>query len=147
MEVILLEDVEGLGRAGEVKTVKDGYARNYLIPRGLAVIADKRKKRDIETKKKLAEEIQRRKMKTAEAIKKKLEEMSVTIPAIAGDEDKLHGAITREKIAEAITASGVPIDKEQVILEEPIKTLGIFNVRIKIIQGLDANVKVWVVRK
>jgi len=147
MEVVLLEDVEGLGKAGELKTVKDGFARNYLIPRGLAVIADKKKKRDIEHKKRMVEEMQKRKLKNAEALKKRLEELSVTIPAVAGEEDKLHGAITKEKIAEAINAHGIPVDKNQVLLDEPIKTLGIFNVRIKIHKDVEATVKVWVVRK
>jgi large subunit ribosomal protein L9 len=147
MEVILLEDVEGLGKAGDLKTVKDGYARNYLIPRGLAVIADKKKKRDIEHKKRMVEEIQKRRLKTADALKKRLEELSITIQAVAGEEDKLHGAITKEKIAEAINAQGISLDKEQVLLDEPIKTLGIFNVRIKILKDIEATVKVWVVRK
>ncbi len=147
MEVILLEDVEGLGKAGELKTVNDGYARNYLIPRGLAVIADKKKKKDLEHKKRMVEEMQKRKLKTAEAIKKRLEELSITITAVAGEEDKLHGAITKEKIAEAIAAQGISINKDQVLLDEPIKTLGIFNVRTKILKDVEANVKVWVVRK
>jgi large subunit ribosomal protein L9 len=147
MEVILLEDVEGLGKAGDLKTVKDGYARNYLIPRGLAVIADKKKKRDIEHKKRMVEEIQKRRLKTADALKKRLEELSITIQAVAGEEDKLHGAITKEKIAEAINAQGISLDKEQILLDEPIKTLGIFNVRIKILKDIEATVKVWVVRK
>lgn len=147
MEVILLEDVEGLGKAGELKTVKDGYARNYLIPRNLAVIADKKKKRDLEHKKRMVEGIQRRRLKTASDFKSKLEKISVTIPAVAGEDDRLHGAITKEKIADAITSYGISIDKEQVLLDEPIKSLGIFNVKIKILKDIDATVKVWVVRK
>lgn len=147
MEVILLEDVPGLGKAGELKKVKDGFARNYLLPRKLAVIADKEKKRELEHKKRMVETMLRKRLKRAEDIKRKIEELSLTIEAHAGEGDKLHGAITKEKIVSALEKEGIKLDKEQVMLEEPIKALGIYEVKIKVAPQMEATLKVWVVRK
>lgn len=147
MEVILLEDVEGLGKAGELKKVKDGYARNYLLPRKLAIIADKKKKRELEHKKRMVEIMLKKRLKRAEDIKKKIEELSLTIEAHAGEGDKLHGAITREKIASALEKEGISVEKDQILLDEPIKALGIYQVKVKVAPQIEANLKVWVVRE
>lgn len=147
MEVILLEDVKGLGKAGELKKVKDGYARNYLLPKKLAIVADERKKRELQHKKRMVEAVLKKRLKRAEDIKRRLEEISLTIEAQAGEGDKLHGAITREKILSALEKEGINLDREQIVLDEPIKALGIYGVKVKVAPQIEAMLKVWVVRK
>jgi large subunit ribosomal protein L9 len=148
MEVILRDDIDNLGKCGEVLDVKDGYARNFLIPRGLAVRATKAGKRIIE------EENQQRKMR-ARKIKRNLEGtankmkgISCTITVQASEEDRLYGSVTASDIAEAITKQGeVEVSQKQVVLEEPIKILGVYTVTIRLHKEVEVPVKVWVVKE
>ncbi len=148
MEVILRDDVENLGKSGDVIDVKNGYARNFLIPKGLAVRATKTGKRIIE------EENQQRKMR-ARKIKRNLEGtankmkgISCTITVQASQEDRLYGSVTASDIAEAITKQGeVEVSPKQVVLEEPIKILGVYTVTIRLHKEVEVPVKVWVVKE
>ena len=146
MKVILREDVKRLGSAGDVVEVKDGYARNYLVPRNLAVRADAGHMRQLEHEKKVLHEKREKMLKGARKLAETINKTSCTISVQAGEEDKLFGSVTSIDIAEALSKEGVEIDKKHIQLEEPIKSLGVFVVPIKITSEVEARLKVWVVR-
>lgn len=150
MQVILKDDVENLGRSGELVTVKDGYARNFLIPRGLAVRATKRNVKQLEHERRLIEAAERKRRAAAEALKDKLEGTSVSIArrtTQAGEEGeaKLYGSVTSRDIAEALAEKGIEVDRRTIQLDEPIRTLGLRTVAIRLKGGVSAEIKVWVV--
>jgi len=147
MKVILRQDFETLGKIGEVVDVKDGYARNFLFPRGLAYAALKGNVRALDDEKKSAEKRNLQELKAAESLATELEKVSVTIPVQVGEEDKIFGTVTTQMIADALKEKGHDIDKRKVEIEEPIKALGIYGVSIKIHQNVNAKIKVWVVRE
>ena len=131
MKVILREDVESLGKAGDVIKVADGYGRNYLIPKRLAVQADVRNLRALEHERRVIDARAKKVRKGAEELGEKLASLSLTIPAKAGEEGKLFGAVTSRDIAEALERAGVPVDRKSVLLSEPIKQIGDYKVKIK----------------
>ena len=147
MEIILLEDIDRLGHAGEVIKVKDGHARNFLIPKGLAekataqslqrVALIEKRRQDKMTKIKIA----------AEEQATQLSALSLTLSMQAGVDDKLYGAVTSQDLAEAFGREGHSIDKKDILLDEPIKELGVFHVDVKLHQDVTAQVKVWVVKE
>jgi large subunit ribosomal protein L9 len=147
MEVILNQDVEKLGKAGSVIKVKDGFARNFLIPKGLAmaVTSANLKKLEQERQKKTdqLEKIRQQSLK----LKERLHGFSLTIPALVQEEDKLYGSVSGQDIAEALREEGFDIDKERIILEQAIKSLGIYEIPIKLHPEIIATVKVWIVKK
>ncbi len=146
MNIILVKDVKNLGHEGETYDVKDGYARNYLIPMGFAIEASRENMRKIEEIKRNAEIRKEKLLKEAEALQKKLNKISVTIEANAGEEEKLFGAITAEHIADSLQSQhDIQIDKHQIKMEEPIKKLGIYKVPVHLIGEIKAELKVWVV--
>ena len=146
MEVILLKDIEKLGTEGAVVQVKPGFARNYLLPRGLAAPATPQQLKTIEeTKRQRLKKAQRMKA-DAEALKRKLESRSVTLKLSLGEDDKPFGAITTHDIVDALAHEGLTIDKHAVHLEHPIKTLGIFDVPVRLHPDVTATVKLWVVK-
>ena len=147
MKVILRQDFETLGKIGEVVDVKDGYARNFLFPRGLAYAALKGNIRALDDEKKAVEKRNLQELKAAETLAAELETVSVTIPVQVGEEDKIFGAVTTQMIADALKEKGHDIDKRKVEIEEPIKALGIYGVNLKIHQNVNAKIKVWVVRE
>ncbi len=147
MQVILRRDIEKLGAAGDMVEVSNGYGRNYLLPRGLAIEATPRNIKTIEHEKRLITEKKKSELRNAEEIKKKISEISVTIAMQAGEEDKLFGAVTTMDIAEALSKDGISIDKKNILLEEPIKRLGIYNVNVKVHPGVMTEIKVWVVKQ
>jgi large subunit ribosomal protein L9 len=147
VKVILIENIDRLGNIGDIVDVKDGYARNYLLPNNKAKTATPanmkildalKKKRAAEDAKILAEA----KMRAA-----KLEELSITIAAQAGEEEKLFGSVTADMIAQALGAEGVTIDKKDIILNEAIKKLGVYQVAVKVHPDVKANLRVWIVNK
>ncbi len=145
MKVLLLENVKGLGKAGEVKEVADGYARNYLIPRGMAVPATPENLSQAEYKKRIQEAKMKRLAEDMQALAEALSEITLTFKVKAGEKDKLFGSITNAEIALALERQlGRPFDKHKVELEEPIKQLGIYNVPIRLMPGLVAQVRVVV---
>ncbi len=147
MKVILIEDVKSVGAMGDVVEVKDGYARNFLFPKNLARTAISSNLKIIEDikKKKLIAQIKER--KEAEVIKEKISAFSCVIPVEAGEDDKLFGSVTGQDISRAFELEGLIIEKRKIILEEPIKKLGVYNVPIKLHPEVACEVKVWVVKK
>lgn len=147
MEVILRKDHEKLGTVGTKVMVKDGYARNYLIPRGLAYEATEGALRALEEEKKQADRRSNKELKTSEKLAQELEKVSITIQMKVGEDEKLFGSVTSQMIGDALKEKGIEIDKRIIDLEEPIKALGIYNVNVKLHQSVTGKVKVWVVRE
>jgi len=147
MQVILKEDVPNLGRSGDVVNVKPGYGRNYLIPRGLAVFATAKNVSRIEHEKRVIESRAQKLMKDARAVKDRLEQLSINIARPVGAGDKLYGSVGGRDIADALKDAGVPVDHRKIQLAEPIKSLGMFTVDIKLARDVVAKLKVWVVAK
>ncbi len=145
MQVILLKDVEGVGEAGSVAEVSDGYARNYLLPKKLATIATSRKVKSIEKQRQAVLERIKKEQKASQTLAQQLSEVAITVEKQAGEEGKLFGSVTKREIAEALEAKGFKVDKKQVVLDEPIKSLGEYQVEIKLPHGQSAQVKVEVV--
>ena len=145
MKVILKEDVEGLGNAGDVVNVKDGYARNYLIPRGLAVRATDRSVKGLEKQRRLILERINKERRRIQNFAEKLQETTVIIKKKAGDEGKLFGSVTSRDIAEALEAIGMEVDRKKIVLDEPIKSLGTYTVKVKLPYSVEAELKVEVV--
>jgi len=145
MRVILREDVEKLGKAGEVVKVADGYGRNFLIPRQLAVPANVRNMKSLEHDRRVIETRAKKARKGAEATAEVLAAVSLTLPAKAGEEGKLFGAITSRDIAEALVKSGVAVDRKAIQLPEPIKQVGDYKVKVRVAAGIAPEISVRVV--
>ena len=147
MKVILLADVERLGKTGDVVTVKEGYARNFLFPKNKAkeASAPNMKILDALKKKRAAED--KKKLDDAQTFADKLASLSLTINAQAGEEDKLFGSVSSEMISEALASQGITIDKKEIIIDEAIKKLGIYTVTVKVHPEVKANLRVWVVKE
>jgi len=145
MEVILREDVPHLGHIGDIVKVRPGYARNYLIPRGLATLADRRNLSVLEHDKRIVDEKRKRSLSAAEALVKKLAATRVTIAARAGEEGKLFGSVTNIDIERALTDAGMTIERRRIRLDEPIKTLGDHAVAVTLAAGVQGEVTVSVV--
>jgi len=147
MEILLRQDYKGLGSAGDIVRVKDGYARNFLIPKGIAYLASDSSKRQYENEIKQQAWRLNKDKKNAEELAKKLETVSCTITVQVGEEDKMFGSVTSQNIAEVLEAQGFAVDKRKILLEEPIKSLGIYSVPLKLHPEVEATVKVWVVKE
>lgn len=144
MKVILKENVEGLGLIGDVVTVKPGYARNYLVPKGLALQADKGTLKELEHQKRQLEFKRQKAAADAEALKARIESLSFAFVERAGEEGKLFGSVTNMDIEAKLQSAGVEIDRRKIQLAEPIKTLGEHNVSIKLDAGVVAEITVTV---
>lgn len=147
MEVILIQDVDRIGKAGQVIKVKDGFARNFLIPNGLASPKTQGNLKKIEKDKETKALQLEKTRKAAEEIGEKLKNLSLTIPVLTKDEDKLYGSITAVELENALKDEGFAINKSAIVMAEPIKALGIYEVPIKLHPEVSANVKVWIVKK
>ena len=147
MKVILRQDQENLGEAGAIINVKPGYARNYLIPQGFAMTASPQNMKRFENEKKQMNWRKEQEKRKAEELAKILENVSCTITVQVGEEDKLFGSVTSQNISESLESQGYEIDKRKIQLEEPIKSLGIYSVPIKLHTEVEAKVKVWVVKE
>ena len=145
MQVILKEDVSTLGKAGEVVKVADGYGRNYLIPQGLAATVNSRNIRVIEQEKKQILLKMDREKKKAEGFASQLSAVVCTIARRVGEQDKLFGSVNTKDIEESLSAQGITVDRRNIVLDEPIKTLGEFPVKVKLNAGVSAEIKVVVV--
>ncbi len=146
MDIILTEDMHNLGAAGDLIKVKDGYARNYLIPKGMAVMATTQNMKSLEHQKRQVQSKLNKKKREAEALAKRLEEVSCTVSKMVGEDDKLFGSVTSADIQKSLKNEGLDIDKRTILLSDPIKSLGIFTVPIKVHPEVTAQVKVWVVK-
>ena len=147
MEIILQEDVANLGAIGEVVKVRDGYGRNYLIPRGLAIEANRRNLRVLEHQKRLTAAKKEKDRQNAQGMSDQIAALSLTIQARAGEEDRLFGSVTNIDIEKALTAQGVTIDRRKIMLAEPIKQLGTYTVPIHLSSDVRGNITVNVVRE
>lgn len=147
MKVILKEDVETLGKVGQIVEVKAGYGRNFLIPRNLAVSATKGNLKAIDYLRSQQELRHAKLRRAAENIKSRIEKASCTAEVLVGEDNKVFGSVTAQHIAELLEAQGVEIDRKKIMLEEPLKALGVYTVPIKVAADVVANCKVWVVKK
>lgn len=132
MNVILQADVAHLGAAGDVVRVRDGYARNFLVPRGLAIVADERNVRQLAHFKRIADARSAKQLKEAQALAERLAATAVSIRRESGEEGKLFGSVTNRDIAEALNAEGFEIDKRMITLDEPLRNIGVFTVPVKV---------------
>lgn len=145
MKIILRQNVPNLGEIGEVVTVKSGYARNYLIPRQLAYVATDSAMRALETEKKQYAVKMEKAKQSAEIVAAQLADLQVSIPMQVGEEGRLFGSVTGQMIAQELEVRGFRIDRRSIIIDEPIKTLGVFEVKVKLHTDITAPLKVWVI--
>lgn len=145
MEVILREHVDNLGRRGDVVKVAEGYARNYLLPRKLALAVTDNNKRQIDREKKIAEAREMEEKSAADAIAQRLTQLEIEIPRRVGENDTLYGSVTTADIAHALQAKGFDIDKRKIVLAEPLKALGESSIPVKIHREVTAQLRVKVV--
>lgn len=146
MDVILLKDIEKVGKEGAVVVVKPGFARNFLLPRGLALPATPVHRRMVEERARQAQAKQARVHKHAQQLKQKLESRSLTLKLNVGERDTAFGSVTTHDVHEALTLAGIAVDRHAIQLEEPIKVLGIYDVPIRLHPEVSATLKVWVVK-
>lgn len=146
VELILLEDIKGLGTMGEQVKVKDGYARNFLLPREKAMRATSDAIRRLEARRAKIKAEEEARKNAAEQLAETLGRMSVTLTVEAGDDDQLYGSVGPQQVAEALQENNVQVDRKQVQMDEPIKQLGVYNVEVSLHPEVQTTVKVWVVR-
>lgn len=145
VEVLLVHDVENLGHRGEIVKVKPGYARNYLLPQGKATVATQQNKRMVEKHKEKLAAIEVGRMKQYQRVADAVSKYSATIEAHATADNHLYGSVVARDISEALKAAGHPVEAEHVRLDGPIKELGMYTVKLKFHEKVNAEVKVWVV--
>ena len=144
MKVILIKDVASVGKEGDLVNASDGYARNFLIPRGLAKEASGKNMQDLERERDVAARRANKQKKATQALVEGLEGVICHISRKVGQQDKLFGSVTSKDIRDALSDQGIKIDKKDIVLEEPIKGLGEFSVKIKVHPGTSAGIKVVV---
>ncbi len=147
MEVILIQDIDRIGKANSVIKVKDGYARNFLFPNKLAIPLTSENLNKLERDKQDKFQQSEKVKKLALEQVKKLSALSLTIPVLTQEEDKLYGSVTAQDIAAGIKEEGIEIEKNSILLNEPIKSLGIYEVQIKLHPEVTTTLKVWIVKK
>jgi large subunit ribosomal protein L9 len=147
MKVILRKDHDKLGQVGAVVEVKDGFARNFLIPKGIAYPANEGNMRALTEEKRQTERRARKEELSASKTSADLEKLSLTLKMKVGEDEKLFGSVTTQMIADELATKGVMLDKRTIELEEPIKALGIYTVNVKLHHNVTGKVKVWVVRE
>jgi large subunit ribosomal protein L9 len=147
VKVILLENIDRLGKVGDVVTVREGYGRNFLIPNNKAKLATSGNMKSLEAiKRKESIEIGKQ-IEAAKALANKIANLSLTISAQAGDEEKLFGSVTADTISDALKDEGIVIDKKEIVIEEPIKKLGVYQVTVKVHPEVKASLRLWIVKK
>jgi len=147
MKIILKEDYENVGKVGELVEVKDGFARNYLIPKQVALQATPQNLKVIEQEKARNKIKLSKDRREAELVAEQLKEVSLTANVQVGEEDKIFGAVTSQNICELLSSKGFEIDKRKILLVEPLKALGVFEVPIKLHTEVEVKIKVWVVKE
>ena len=146
MKVILLKDIENLGLAGDIIVVKPGYARNRLIPQGLALRASNKNIAVASERKKVANVKLERENIALQKLAKKLSNVEITIEVNVGEEEKMFGSITNLDVHKELTSKGFDLDKNQIIIDEPIKALGIYHAKVKIAKDITSDVKLYVIK-
>ena len=147
MEVILLEEIDGLGKRGASVRVADGYARNYLIPRRKAIEAVGNSQAVFKDRERARVALDQKQRQAAQSLRDRMVQASLQFSVQVGDEDQLYGSVTAGEIYDVLVAQGFEVERKAVRLEEPIKSLGVFEVPVHLFQDIEAPVKVWVVRK
>ncbi len=147
MEIILRQAVENLGKTGDVVNVKPGYARNYLLPHGLAYEATAGNLKRIQQERERLDAAENDRRSTAQGLAEKLEQVSLTFSARVGEEGKLFGSVTSTDIAAQLEAQGFHVEKRQIDLHEPIKALGVYRVPIRLHADVKPEVRVWVIKQ
>ncbi len=147
MKVILRKNYDQLGKVGDIVDVKNGFARNFLIPRQIAYQATKGNILSLEEEKKQILKKEVKDLESAQKLAAELEKVSITIPVKVGEEDKIFGSVTNQMIADSLTEKGYEIDRRKIEISEPIKALGIYSINIKLHPNVSAVVKTWVVRE
>lgn len=146
-EVILMNDVPELGREGDVVTVADGYARNYLLPKNLAAPLTAMTRRQLERKREEREKRMQEEQAEAQALAKKLADVSLTVPVKTGPEGKMFGSVSVNEVIAELEKQGINVTKSQVDLPEAIRELGVFKVPVKLHSEVQAEVKLWIVEE
>ena len=146
MEIILLSDVENLGESGDVVTVKPGYARNKLIPQGLALRGSNRNIAIASEKNRVAEAKLDRENQAMNALAKKLSKVEITIEVKVGDEEKMFGSITNKDIHKELMDKGFELERSQITIKDPIKALGIYHIQVKVSKDIVSDVKLYVIK-
>ena len=144
MKVILLQDVKGQGKKGDLVDVNEGYARNFLIKKGFAEVATPNKINDLKQKKAAADFHKQEEIKAMRALAAELKGKTFTLKIKVGQGGKVFGSVTGATIAEAMTAAGYDVDKKKIVLESPIKAVGVYDVDIKLLEGISTKIKVQV---
>jgi len=147
MKLILREDVNKLGEAGDIVEVKAGYGRNYLIPQGKAMMATEGALKQVERMKEKAERRAELTVERAQDMADRLETTSVTIPVAVGEDERIHGSVTNQDVADALAERDINIDKRKITLDQDIKTLGEYTATISLISEIKTQIKVWVVKE
>jgi len=147
MKVILRVEKEDLGKIGDLIEVKNGFARNYLFPKRIAIPANEKNRRLLEQETQMAEQLLMKDIKAADSLKSELEKLSLTATVTVGEEDKVFGSVTTQMISDLLSKEGHKIDKRKILLDEPIKALGIFDIKIKLQSEVEGVVKLWVVKE
>jgi large subunit ribosomal protein L9 len=147
MKIILLENVPSLGKAGDLVKVSAGYGRNYLIPQEKAILATEKSLKVVEHKKRQVQQRMEKTKKDSEKMGQRIEKLSCTFAKTVGESGKLFGSVTSMDIENYLKESGIEVDRKKIILEEPIKNLGMFTVPIKLNSEVTAHLKVWVVQE
>ncbi|MCX5902944.1 MAG: 50S ribosomal protein L9 [Proteobacteria bacterium] len=147
MKVILTQDIAGIGNIGDLVTVKDGFGRNYLIPEGKGIQATSQNIKKLEHQKRQIREKLSKTKREAEKLAARIEAVSCTVAKAVGEEDKLFGSVTSMDMEASLTLEGIEIDRKKIILPEPIKALGIYQIPIKLHTEVTAALKLWVVKE
>ena len=146
MEIILLKEHESLGEIGDIVNVKPGYARNFLFPKGIAVRTSKRNIALADEQKKTFQKRSERESLANQELISELAKVEISIEVEVGDEDKMFGSVTNLDIHKALTEKGVPVERQSILLDQPIKSLGIHNVPVKLSSGEKQEIKVYVIK-
>jgi len=147
MQVILKKDIPKLGKAGDIVKVKDGFARNYLLPKGLAILANQKNLKALEKERRIILAKAERERKKAQSIAERLQGQTITLYRRVVEEGRLYGSVSALDIVKALEERGIEIDKNQVLLEEPIKSIGVYEVKIKVGADLSVPIKVEVIEE
>jgi len=147
MKILLKKDFDSLGKRGEIVTVKEGYARNFLFPKGIAVPATPGNMKAFEQEQKLMLRREQKAKQEAEKLAKELEKISVTAVVSVGEEDRVFGSVTSQTIADLLAEKGYSIDKRKILLDEPIKALGVYDIPVKLHPEVEVKIRVWVVKE
>ena len=147
IKIVLKGDVAGVGKTGDVKQVKDGFARNFLLPRNLASVATDHALRQVEIDQKKKETKKVLEKKKAQELAEKFNNLSVTMAVEVNEDGRLYGSLTAQDVEKALSAEGIEIDKKMILLASPIKDLGIYDLDIKLHPEVAVKIKVWVVKK